>query len=64
MDCEIIHNVDVPSAYVGLRILLVDPDTTSLSNIAAILEEHSFKGTIILCLICVGAFPPNFCWIF
>ncbi|KAK6776418.1 hypothetical protein RDI58_027419 [Solanum bulbocastanum] len=43
MDCEIIRNVDVPSAYVGLRILLVDPDTTSLSNIAAILEEHSFK---------------------
>ncbi|KAK4737219.1 hypothetical protein R3W88_000916 [Solanum pinnatisectum] len=43
MDCEIIRNVDVPSAYFGLRILLVDPDTTSLSNIAAILEEHSFK---------------------
>ncbi|KAK4709059.1 hypothetical protein R3W88_029984 [Solanum pinnatisectum] len=47
MDCKIICNVDVPSAYVGLRILLVDPDTTSLSNIAAILEEHSFKLTAI-----------------
>ncbi|KAK4709061.1 hypothetical protein R3W88_029986 [Solanum pinnatisectum] len=47
MDCEIIRNVDVPSTYVGLRILLVDPDTTSLSNIAAILEEHSFKVTAI-----------------
>ncbi|KAG5577822.1 hypothetical protein H5410_057956 [Solanum commersonii] len=47
MDCEIICNVDIPSAYVGLRILLVDPDTTSLSNIAAILEEHSFKVTAI-----------------
>ncbi|XP_015164912.1 two-component response regulator ORR22-like [Solanum tuberosum] len=47
MDCEIICNVDVPSAYVGLRILLVDPDKSSLSNIAAILEEHSFKVTAI-----------------
>ncbi|KAK4709057.1 hypothetical protein R3W88_029982 [Solanum pinnatisectum] len=47
MDCEIIRNVDVPSAYVGLKILLVDPDTTYLSNIAAILEEHSFKVTAI-----------------
>uniref|UniRef100_A0A3Q7JNV4 Aminotransferase-like plant mobile domain-containing protein n=1 Tax=Solanum lycopersicum TaxID=4081 RepID=A0A3Q7JNV4_SOLLC len=36
MNCEIIRNVEVPSAYVGLRILLVDPDTT-------ILKEHSFK---------------------
>ncbi|KAH0764930.1 hypothetical protein KY285_000801 [Solanum tuberosum] len=45
MECEIIRNVDVPSGYVGLRILLVDPDTTSLSNIAAILEEHSFKAS-------------------
>ncbi|KAK6803105.1 hypothetical protein RDI58_000889 [Solanum bulbocastanum] len=43
MDCEIIRNVDVSSVYVGLRILLVDPDTTSLSNITSILEEHSFK---------------------
>uniref|UniRef100_K4D9M8 Response regulatory domain-containing protein n=1 Tax=Solanum lycopersicum TaxID=4081 RepID=K4D9M8_SOLLC len=47
MDSEIICNVDVPSAYVGLRILLIDPDSTSLSNIAAILEEHSFKVTAI-----------------
>ncbi|KAG5577825.1 hypothetical protein H5410_057959 [Solanum commersonii] len=47
MDCEIIRNVDVPSAYVGLRILLVDPDKSSLSNIATILEEHSFKVTAI-----------------
>ena len=48
MDCEIICNVDVPSAYIGLRILLVDPDPTSLSNITAILEEHSFKGTFYI----------------
>uniref|UniRef100_K4B5C9 Response regulatory domain-containing protein n=1 Tax=Solanum lycopersicum TaxID=4081 RepID=K4B5C9_SOLLC len=47
MDCEIICNVDVPLAYVGLRILLIDPDPTSLSNIAAIVEEHSFKVTAI-----------------
>ncbi|WMV55794.1 hypothetical protein MTR67_049179 [Solanum verrucosum] len=44
---KIIRNVDVPLAYVGLRILLVDPDTTSLSNIETILEEHSFKVTAI-----------------
>uniref|UniRef100_K4D9M7 Response regulatory domain-containing protein n=1 Tax=Solanum lycopersicum TaxID=4081 RepID=K4D9M7_SOLLC len=47
MDCEIICIVDVPSAYVGLRILLIDPNSTSLSTIAAILEEHSFKVTAI-----------------
>ncbi|KAG5591111.1 hypothetical protein H5410_041625 [Solanum commersonii] len=47
MDCEKTGNVDIPSAYVGLRILLVGHDTTSLSNVAAILEEHSFKVTAI-----------------
>ncbi|WMV55719.1 hypothetical protein MTR67_049104 [Solanum verrucosum] len=47
MDCEITGNVNVPSAYIGLRILLVDHDTTSLSNITTILEEHSFKVTAI-----------------
>uniref|UniRef100_M1E180 Type B response regulator n=1 Tax=Solanum tuberosum TaxID=4113 RepID=M1E180_SOLTU len=45
MDCEKTGNVDIPSA--GLRILLVGHDTTSLSNVAAILEEHSFKVTAI-----------------
>lgn len=40
-------NIDVPPAYVGLRILLVDHDTTSLSNVSTILEEHSFKVTAI-----------------
>ncbi|KAK4708995.1 hypothetical protein R3W88_029920 [Solanum pinnatisectum] len=47
MDCEITGNVNVPSAYIGLKILLVDHDTTSLSNITTILEEHSFKVTAI-----------------
>ncbi|KAG5577716.1 hypothetical protein H5410_057850 [Solanum commersonii] len=47
MDCAITGNVNVPSAYSGLRILLVDHDTTSLSNITTILEEHSFKVTAI-----------------
>ncbi|KAK4708996.1 hypothetical protein R3W88_029921 [Solanum pinnatisectum] len=47
MDCEIIGNVNVPSAYIGLKILLIDHNTTSLSNITTILEEHSFKVTAI-----------------
>uniref|UniRef100_A0A3Q7JNV0 Response regulatory domain-containing protein n=1 Tax=Solanum lycopersicum TaxID=4081 RepID=A0A3Q7JNV0_SOLLC len=47
MDCEIIRNVDIPSAYVGLKVLLVDPDTTCLSNITTMLEQHSFKVTAI-----------------
>ncbi|KAH0644035.1 hypothetical protein KY289_035009 [Solanum tuberosum] len=47
MDYEITGNVNVPSTYIGLKILLVDHDTTSLSNITTILEEHSFKVTAI-----------------
>ncbi|CAN4121039.1 unnamed protein product [Withania somnifera] len=42
---ERIDNVDDPTPFVGLRILLIDDDTTSLSNMAAILEEYSFKVT-------------------
>ncbi|MCD9643379.1 Trans-acting T-cell-specific transcription factor GATA-3 [Datura stramonium] len=33
----------VPSKFHGLKILLVDNDTTSLSNIATALEQHSFR---------------------
>ncbi|XP_055835264.1 two-component response regulator ARR14-like [Solanum dulcamara] len=47
MNREKTDNDDIPSAYVGLRILLIDHDTTSLSNIAIILEEHSYKVTAI-----------------
>lgn len=48
MNCEITGNVNVPSAHIGLRILLVDHITTSLSNITTILEEHSFNDTTML----------------
>ena len=34
----------IPSFGRGLRILLVDHDTTSLMYISSILESHSFKG--------------------
>ncbi|WMV42173.1 hypothetical protein MTR67_035558 [Solanum verrucosum] len=43
MDCEKTSNVDIPSPYVGLRILLVGHNTTSLSNVAAILENILLK---------------------
>lgn len=34
----------VPSIARGMRILLVDSDTTSLMFMASILESHSYKG--------------------
>ncbi|XP_059315501.1 two-component response regulator ARR14-like [Lycium ferocissimum] len=37
----------VPSSFRGLRILLVDNDTTSQLNIASALEEHSFRVTTV-----------------
>ncbi|MCD7466003.1 Trans-acting T-cell-specific transcription factor GATA-3, partial [Datura stramonium] len=44
MDCKSSISC-VPSPFRGLRILLVDNDTASLSNIASTLEEHSYKVT-------------------
>ncbi|XP_070043244.1 two-component response regulator ORR26-like [Nicotiana tomentosiformis] len=44
LSCE---KTDVPAPFCGLRILLVDNDTTSLLNLASALEEHSFKVTTI-----------------
>ena len=34
----------VPSCALGMRILLVDRDTTSLMFMASILEAYSYKG--------------------
>lgn len=35
---------DVPTPFRGLRVLLVDNDTSSLLNIASELEDYSYRG--------------------
>lgn len=48
MECMSYIDTDgIPPYAHGLQILLVDDDTMSLTYIASVLEQYSFKGNTI-----------------